>query len=771
MDIGSFQSKYRFSELFTNRAMLIPVDAIGLPARALNIIISCDAKNSYEASLIVAKGFVGFTGVGTKTISESEDAIGRFVDIVESATEGEIKLLIDPREEFLSSAKGNLAEAFPAIIDLYFSKTKSQNPHRDHDIIKKRFGLNGVKKYILEDLGAYYDVTRERVRQIESKSISNISLLLRNNLNQKGWTICCKLQREYLNVVKRFSDFEWIILREDIDRVFHECYADAVPDGYLDLFMEVCGYIKLPNSISGFRGEISESWCLGSKYKKNEIESIFQALDVMYDTPNSITLFDLVIAAKKRQKSRKNISNESLKIALSATNDIDFDGEKVAVKFTRLRSAADKAFRILESHRKPVHFSKITQEINFLGGNSKFSNQVKETNLKNQLVADKRFTPIGRSGEWGLTDWDNINNITIVQAIEKVLHTAGGPLSFTAIEIRVKELRPDASSKSLTVYLNDQPLFTRVGKNEFALSAWRMKAAVKKSKAKPVSVDRFNQALKEVFVKKNPIDLATLISELMLITGHSRISVRQKILATNGIDIAQNVGSRDKTISCSDLGSLDKNNEEKVLLIDKVQSEIRSILFERPNVPFKKGDLYKEVKKGVECLRPTFYRYLELMNDIHQYKEGNDYYAVLQHEEVVEKIEINVEKYSNDESTKEFLRRALSLLTLDNVDIALFELGLKFENTLKNYLLHAKNKGEITVNSKDMLKLANMVDCVVREKIVTKGHHLSTLREERNNRAHGEVPSIAERRELFNKAHYISDLFVKYICFFRAKML
>ena len=132
---------------------------------------------------------------------------------------------------------------------------------------------------------------------------------------------------------------------------------------------------------------------------------------------------------------------------------------------------------------------------------------------------------------------------------------------------------------------------------------------------------------------------------------------------------------------------------------------------------------------------------------------------------------VDIDKYTTDESTKELLRRPLALLTVNDVDIALFELGLNFENTLKQFLLQKKSKGEITVNSKDTSKLVNMVNCVVREGIVTKGHHLSTLREERNNRAHGEPPSIQERRELFNKAHYISDLFVKYICFFPSLIL
>jgi hypothetical protein len=770
MNIKQLQFTEDFPELFVNRARQIPIRAIGLPARALNMVVSSDAKNSYDAISIVLKEFSGISGMGIKTISESQLAVYKFIDSVKSATEAEIKLLIDPREEFLTSANGNLAEAFHAIVELYLFKKKSENAKRDADVLNKRFGLNGSKKYTLEDLGTYYDVTRERIRQIENKLIREMSFLLKNELNQKEWTICSKLRDGYRSINAQMHEFEWIILKDDIDKIFRDHYGDGLNSKYLDLFMEVCGYLKLPSNIAGFRGNICESWCISSRYKKNEIESIFKALDVIYDSANSVPLFDLIISAKKKNRLQTNLSNGSIKIALSATKDIDFDGEKITVKFSKLRSVADKAIRILESHGKPIHFSKINQEINFLGKSSDSSAQIKEANLKNQLVADERFAPIGRSGEWGLTAWNNFNNITIIQAIEKVLHTSGRSLAFTDIKLGVAKLRPDASPKSLTTYLNDKSLFTRVGKGEFALSAWRMEAAPKRRKQDSVSEEDFKRALIDVLAKKNPIDFPELILALEGLTKLSGVSVRQRVLVTDGLSINKQAGKRYKTVFCGDFDILSNQKEGKILLRDKVQMEIRAILFEQPNIQCKKGDLYKAVIKNIKCLRSTFYPYLEKMNDIHQFQEGNNHYAVYQHEEAVEKIVIDLDKYTTDTSTKELLKRPLALLTVNDVDIALFELGLNFEDALKKYLLQQKNSGVITVKSNDTLKLVNMINCVIREGVVTKGHHLSTLREERNNRAHGQPPSIQERRELFNKAHYISELFVKYICFFREKM-
>lgn len=759
--------KEELSESFVERAQKIPIDAIGLPARALNLSFQAGAKNSLDAISIVLSGFSGIRGVGVKTVSESQAAVFNFINKVEKATENDIQLMIDPRDEYLSSAKGNLVEAFPAVVELYLSKTKGISLKRDRDILYKRFGLEGSSKYTLEDLGTFYDVTRERIRQIEAKSIKELDKTLLGELKTKKWRLCPKIYAAYKSLKSELYHSEWLVRKDDIDKVFSDLFGETLNDAYLDLFMEIMGYVKLPQSILGFRGSICESWSLARKYNKKEIESVFVALDHIYDSPKAVPIFDLIVSAKKYYKNKKSISNDSIMVALSATTDIEREDDKVLVKFSRLRSASDKAYRVLESKRKPMHFSKITQEINFLEGSK---GSLKETNLKNQLVADNRFSPIGRSGEWGLSEWDNLNNITIIQAIEKILHESGEPLLFAEIRKRVSELRPDASEKSLRTYLNDQPIFSRVGKSLFALSAWRMEAAKSQPRRITVTKKEFNEAILSAMTGTNPIDLPELISCIEQSTGLSSVSVRQRLLSTAALEITSVTGRRCKSVYCGSFDGLTQNiNKEKVLLRDKVQNEIRSILFDKPNTPITKGGLYKEVSKTIKCLRPTFYQYLEKMSDIRQFKDGNSYYAIYDHVENVEKIKIDTSKYTLDAKTEELLKRPLSLLTVENVDIALFELGLIFESSLKEYLERQKTDNSFNVSSKDMSKLVNMIECVVREGVVTKGHHLSTLREERNSRAHGKPPSKQEREDLYNKAHYISDLFVKYICFFREK--
>ena len=47
-----------------------------------------------------------------------------------------------------------------------------------------RFGLKDGKTRTLEEVGKYFDVTRERIRQIEGKALSKLKKTAKNLINQ-----------------------------------------------------------------------------------------------------------------------------------------------------------------------------------------------------------------------------------------------------------------------------------------------------------------------------------------------------------------------------------------------------------------------------------------------------------------------------------------------------------------------------------------------------------------------------------------------------------
>lgn len=55
---------------------------------------------------------------------------------------------------------------------------------RERQVLELRFGLKDGKTRTLEEVGKYFDVTRERIRQIEGKALSKLKETARNLINQ-----------------------------------------------------------------------------------------------------------------------------------------------------------------------------------------------------------------------------------------------------------------------------------------------------------------------------------------------------------------------------------------------------------------------------------------------------------------------------------------------------------------------------------------------------------------------------------------------------------
>jgi hypothetical protein len=120
-----------------------------------------------------------------------------------------------------------------------------------------------------------------------------------------------------------------------------------------------------------------------------------------------------------------------------------------------------------------------------------------------------------------------------------------------------------------------------------------------------------------------------------------------------------------------------------------------------------------------------------------------------------------------DVTLRENVQRALNDLNEEMVDVGLFLLGREFETTIKTFIraAHARGKlANIPANKNpDQLKLAEMISCLKINGIITDDAALSYLRQQRNDRAHGSTPTLAERRVLMNNVQHLASLYIDYI--------
>ena len=88
---------------------------------------------------------------------------------------------------------------------------------------------------------------------------------------------------------------------------------------------------------------------------------------------------------------------------------------------------------------------------------------------------------------------------------------------------------------------------------------------------------------------------------------------------------------------------------------------------------------------------------------------------------------------------------------------------------IRIFLNAAREKGGFDITRKDTNRLVDMINCVDRNKFMSKKHLLTLLREQRNERAHGEIPDLKEREKLMQHAPFLVDSYIEYIMYFREK--
>lgn len=745
----------------------LPLSTLEIPIRVKNLLVQLKIETVVDARDYLENTKISIKGISDKSIEESSHIISEFIKKSQVLSIRELEDIKDKRTSLLFRDDPDLCKTIDSIcykvIDFIFHKGGIRNT----DIINKRFALNGNKKYTLEEIGDFYDLTRERVRQVEAKIIKTIRNILLENDNKKLKSPE-SISKTFKHILEDIYDLGNIVSEKSIISILRDKYKyDCSDKCNLELLLEIIGFEKLTSTNNSPYLKIDSIFYRKNKITPKQITKIISSIGKVAKCPSSFTLFDLVIYLKRAKI--KSISNtDIINILDSSTCIRNLGGETFQIELFCLANASDKAFRILIDSGKPLHYREITKRINIfeipISGEP-----LNHRNITGQMVQDNRFTPIGKSGRWGLSEWESVQNISAKDLMINALHSKGEPMTPKEIHDEVIKTRKRIPLRSIKSYLsNHRDIFCRIDKGVYGLKVWNLKEYqyISPSSNKP-SLD---DAAKLLFKTNNSLRFAEAIRELMDITGLAQPTIRQNIRESEHFSFSKAPTGKGLIITCinPNFESLSEVNS-KGTLRDKIHEEIRTVLYTHPNQAYLKGELYKIISEQVECIKPTFYSYLSEMKDISSYKNDGKVYSIFELDEPKENLDIETSQLVISEELSTNLNRALSKLNIEEIDIGLFELGRIFESELKQYLLAAKEKGLIQVSNNDLSSLVKMITCVVREGIISKGYYLHLLREERNARAHGEIPTENQRQNLMNKAPYLVEKFIEYIEFFNQK--
>jgi hypothetical protein len=278
---------------------------------------------------------------------------------------------------------------------------------RVKDIISQRFGIGGCdKRKTLEAIGQYYDITRERVRQLENFTL--------NSLRQSDCFLSC---RDIFTELNNFISQRGAILSE---KEIFDCLAENLSAKNHIYFLLVLGddFTKIKED-----NEFHHRWTTDSQ-KAEKIHEILTMLhknisdNDLLSKKEIISLLQNYAKEKLNEKIKEDIILSWLNISKLIGSNVLGEWGSVSSRQIRPKGMRDLVFLVLKKQGSPLHFSQVAKSISDL-----FSREVHSATTHNELIKDERFVLVGR-GIYGLSDWGYSPGI-VRDVIKDVLESTG----------------------------------------------------------------------------------------------------------------------------------------------------------------------------------------------------------------------------------------------------------------------------------------------------------------------------------------------------------
>ncbi|GAA5529360.1 sigma factor-like helix-turn-helix DNA-binding protein [Herpetosiphon gulosus] len=652
------------------------------------------------------------------------------------------------------------------------------NDERHWEIIQHRFGLKKTNKFTLEELGSFFGITRERVRQIEFKCLKKLRLVLTEKEHiEYPYIIHPNILFMIRSILKIFNKRENMIITENdlfkkIEFIL-SCSNANNPIIHLLLKLAEMNPIHLINT------DLIPVWQHSSLANQDLTQTIITNLDILLTQDIIIPMEDFEILLKINQKLPKNqkISLVELHqyIKLCSTIEQRDDGLFWG-KFEYLKSRGDQAYRILTEAGKPLSIGSMTRTINSTlipHGHQK----LQEQNFANQLISDARFIPIGRTGQWALKAWNHIDTSSILELMEKFLHIHNKPATDQEIFDYVQQRRP-VGRGSINIYLTSNPkIFRKTSRSHWGLATWK-----ETENAHIWNREQIADFIANIFKqhKTQKLELRIIREALM---HAARVTSRQAIgmVARNPalrIYHDPNTTIRFATFQPNykaEINTKQSITRKKQTIRDSIQQAVHLLLEQSPNKQMPLFQLIKQLTSAPYNFHDkTMYAYIRQMSSVETIiiPETGTKMCRLKGTDSITFPQVN---RIQDSQLRDNINHALTNLNETNIDIALFQLGREFEATIKNCLISGIISGRINASQslgKDpkKWKLVDMVDYAKNQNLIIDLGAVNLLCQERNNPAQGLRPTLSERQALMNSAPYLAGLYIDYIIHFSELM-
>ncbi|MDO8558176.1 MAG: sigma factor-like helix-turn-helix DNA-binding protein [bacterium] len=338
----------------------------------------------------------------------------------------------------------------PIKFDTLVNEAVDTLPKRTKIVVARRFGLKNGKRETLEAIGRDYDITRERVRQIENDALRQLSREEVLSQLSPAFTYLEDHFKEYGNVRAEEKILEHLSgeahphpRRQAIlfvltlgDKFVHESESDAYHAHWVT---DEASRRKMTDMVTHLIAKLQET-----QYRTWEEEELLNAAKAYVGMDDRTARSYLEI-------SKEIGSNVFGQFGLTQWPEITPAGVR------------DKAYLVMRREGKPLHFSGITERIN----QAKFSDRKAYVQtVHNELIKDKRFVLVGR-GLYALSEWGYTPG-TVRDVLAEVLKEKGPLTKEEVVEETLKRrmVRPN----TIVLNLQNPKFFIRVEGGKYALA-------------------------------------------------------------------------------------------------------------------------------------------------------------------------------------------------------------------------------------------------------------------------------------------------------------
>jgi hypothetical protein len=301
-------------------------------------------------------------------------------------------------------------------------KITSHLADRASDVIMNRFGLTADgRKKTLEEIGRKYNITRERVRQVEDAALKLIKKSEAYKSEQMVFDELKQLMKKLGSVVAEHELLPYIS-------------KDQETQNHINFFLELGDTFKKHREDDYFHAGWSVDDAMTDK--------VHETLRKLYASLKDEDLIPETEMIKKFLDQMKDISDqyrdeEVVKRWLSMSKSVAKNplGEwgKATSPNIRTRGVKDYAYLVMRRNGSPMHFKEVADSIT-----KTFGKKTHYATCHNELIKDPRFVLVGR-GMYALAEWGYKSGIAR-EVIQDILKNEG-PLGKDEVVTKVMKER------------------------------------------------------------------------------------------------------------------------------------------------------------------------------------------------------------------------------------------------------------------------------------------------------------------------------------------